>query len=250
MDKTIASLQHPFVKHAVKLRQNRDYRYEHRLVGLEGVKIISEVCANIKAKSILTVEPELVPDGVKAEEIILVKPEIIQKISGALAPEGIMAFVEMPMPAKLQKCRRIIALDGVGDPGNVGTLLRTALALGWDGAFLLDGCADPYNDKALRAARGASFRLPTREGNWQELDQLIKTNRLKPFAADLEGVTPSDVSLDTPLLLVLGSEAHGLSSESRQRCQKVVIPMSGKMESLNVAVAGGILMYWLQVGKI
>lgn len=239
----ITSLQHEIVKDTVKLRQNRDWRREHHLVVLEGVKTVEEVCKFHPATKIFVIEPAVIPPGVEMDEMVMVSGPVMQKLSGVQAPEGIIAVVPMPKKGDLKGKKRILVLDGINDPGNIGTLLRTALALGWDGAYLLPGCADPYNDKALRASRGAPFRLPIIEGDWGQLEKMIETEKWKPFAADLEGMKPSEVNIKDPIVLVMGSESHGLSKEVREACEPVSIPMPGAMESLNVAVAGGLLMY-------
>lgn len=246
----ITSLQHEIVKDTVRLRQNRDWRHEHRLVVLEGVKTVEEVCKFHRALRIFVVEPAIIPPGVEMEEMVLVSGPVMQKLSGVQSPEGIIAVVPMPLNADFKGKKRILALDGINDPGNIGTLLRTALALGWDGAYLLPGCADPFNDKALRASRGAPFRLPMIEGDWVHLKKLMEENNWKPYAADLDGIKPSEVSAKDALLLVLGSESHGLSKTAKDACEAVTIPMPGDMESLNVGVAGGLLMYlWGPGGK-
>lgn len=232
----ITSLQHPLVKHLVKLRKDRAYRYDQKSALIEGRKLASE----LKTKVMLTCREESITDP---ENQILVTPEIIEKISGMRSPEGIVAEVEMaelPMP----KLSRLLVLDGINDPGNLGVLFRTALALGWDAVFLLDGCCDPYNDKALTAARGATFKLPFRQGDWSDLEKIIAPYNLKHYVADMKGQDPEKVG-DEPLLLILGNEARGPSDESRRRSNAVTIPIDKKMESLNVAVAGGILMYML-----
>ncbi len=246
----ITSLQHEIVKDTVKLRQNRDWRREHNLVVLEGVKTVEEVCKFHPAVRIFVVEPAIIAPGVEMDEMILVSIPVMQKLSGVQTPEGIIAVVPMPKTGNFKGKKRILVLDGINDPGNVGTLLRTALALGWDGAYILPGCADPYNDKALRASRGAPFRLPIIEGDWPQLEKMIQAEKWKPYAADLEGKKPSDVNLQEPIMLVVGSEAHGLSEVVQAECEPVSIPMPGEMESLNVAVAGGLLMYlWGPGGK-
>ena len=243
--KKISSLQHTLVKHLVKLRKNRSYRYENKTVVIEGKKLVSEVCQKQKARYTLAVDESLVPKKVQAEESYLVSHDILRKISGVQTPEGVLAEVPIPPKSSLEGFRYLVAFDGISDPGNLGTLLRTALALGWEGAFILDNSCDPFNDKAVRAAKGATFRLPIRQGSWEELRALIKNNGLQPVAADLNGKNFDAFSSKEGLLLVLGSEAQGLSEEARECCEKITIPMSGKMESLNVSVAGGILMYIL-----
>ncbi len=213
-----------------------------------GKKTIDEVCRFTKARKIFAIDPSIVPLGVETEELILVSQAVMQKMSGVQTPEGVLAIVNMPKNGDFKGFKRVLGLDGINDPGNLGTLLRTALALGWEGVFLLPGCADPFNDKALRAAKGAPFRLPIKSGSWEELEKLGKSHHLESYAADLEGVFPGDVPLKKGILLVLGSESHGLSLAAAKNCQKVTIPMPGMMESLNVGVAGGILMYLLRKG--
>lgn len=129
-----------------------------------------------------------------------------------------------------------------------------------DGVFLLPGCCDPFNDKALRACRGASFQIPIVSGSWENVGDLrdefqmrmlaghpSKGDDLKPVMKLSEDLAESMEGL--PLCLVLGSEGAGLSQFSRRDCELVSIPMAGEFESLNVSVAGGIFMYMLQRHK-
>ncbi len=241
----ITSVQHPFVKHLVKLRENRSYRYDKKSVLIEGITLVTELRGTKRFKLIAARDEMLIPLGVEAEEVLIVNEGVMQKISGVRTPEGIIAEMEIPQSASLVGKRRIIAFDELNDPGNVGTLLRSALALGWDGAFFLDDCCDPFNDKAMRSARGATFRLPIAWGSWNELDQLINANELTPFVADLMGCELSEAPRTENILLVLGNEARGASEKTKQRCQPLTIKMIGDMESLNVGVAGSIMMYAL-----
>lgn len=125
-----------------------------------------------------------------------------------------------------------------------------------NGAFLLPGCCDPFNEKALRASRGASFQLPIVSGTWNHLESLITEFQIKMLAGHPETDKYSkpfhlsqklaDSLAKLPLSLVLGSEGSGLSEQSRRHCELVTIPMAGEFESLNVSVAGGIFLYMLQ----
>lgn len=241
----LTSLQNPLIKHIVKLRQNRDYRLEHQTLVISGKKLVKEVSVGVPIKTLFVYDETLIPTGLKAESIFIVTEEIMQKASGLQFPEGILAEVAMPKISTLTGFKKIIVLDKVSDPGNFGTILRTALALGWDGAFILEGSCDPFNDKALSAARGATFRLPLGFGNWKELEALIDQNGLLALVADLDGTPVSKIEKHDKLLLVLSHEAHGATEQAVKRCQKVTIPISSKMESLNVSVAAGILMYEL-----
>lgn len=249
MMRNISSVQHPLVKHLVKLRQNRDYRYDHHRLIIDGITLVSELRGSTRYKTIATRDEMLIPLGVEADEILIVNESVMKKISGLQSPEGIVAEIDMPKPASLDGKKRLIALDGVNDPGNVGTLLRSALALGWEGAFILDESCDPFNEKAIRAARGATFRLPLAWGSWDDLHKLIKQNQLTPLIAEMSGEKIDSIAMPNAVLLVMGNEARGPSAEAKQVGKQVSIEMLGDMESLNVAVAGSIIMYALRPKK-
>lgn len=239
----ITSLQHPLVKHWVKLRKNRLYRYEKKSIFILGKKIVHEVCRQSPPTRVLITKESY--QKIPSQETYLVTEAILKKISGVPAPEEIAAEVPMPPQGFLENAHYIVGLDGIRDPGNLGTILRSALALKWQGAFLLNNCCDPYNDKAIRAGKGATFRLPIQMGSWRDLEPLIKKKCLTPVVADLKGQDFSTVKKKRGLILFLGSESHGVSQEIKQHCRPVTIPISPAMESLNVSVAGGILMYFL-----
>lgn len=150
-----------------------------------------------------------------------------------------------------------------------GTLLRTAVALGWDACFMLPGCCDPFNDKALQAGRGAAFKLPMAQGTWLELKEVIKMHEMHCYGASpdkAEAVVDKQLCMDPvdkqvrldpasvtqlpeaashPLCVILGSEGQGLSKTAVAASRPLAIPMSGAMESLNVSQAGAILMFAL-----
>ncbi len=235
-------IKNRLVKHIVKLQDKRPYRYEHREVVVEGIKIISEM-ENVK--TLLTVDKALIPKSLQADEIFLVTETVMKKISRTKNPEGILAIAKMPQESSLEKKKKILVLDGINDPGNLGTLLRTALAFGWEGIYLLASCCDPFNEKALRAAKGATFRLPYTLGKLDDFTVFCGKSDFQVLIADLAGTPPEKVKPSEKRLLILGSEAKGISKELTTLGQPVSLPMSKTMESLNVAVAGGILMYVL-----
>lgn len=240
----ITSLQHPLVKHLVKLRTENGYRNEHHTLILEGMKPIQEVTSRIE-KLFYTPPFAEVASALPGEKWE-VTDAIIQKASGMVSPEGIIAEVKMPDFQSLDKQNRVLALDGISDPGNMGTLLRTALALGWEAVYLLPGCCDPFNEKALRAGRGAHFKLTLAAGGPKELERWVKKEEIPSYVADIRGDAPEQIPDDRRRLLVMGNEARGPSAAVRQFCSPLTIPMPGEMESLNVAVAGGILLYFLR----
>jgi len=234
--KEIKSLQHPIVKHLVKLRKERKYREEKKTLLLEGKKMLFEYSGPIE--QLLTTREAPIPDHLSPKTHLNVPIEIIEKIAGASSPEPYLAEVPLPSSTNLNGKTCLLALDRIIDPGNLGTLLRTALALGFDGAFLLS-CTDPYSPKALRSAKGATFHIPLKSGTEKELLSLIKENNLTPYIADTQGSSPS---FTTPLVLIIGSESHGPSENLKNSGSLVAISIEIETESLNVAVAGGILM--------
>lgn len=250
MIKRITSMQHPLVKHLVKLKRDSAYRHEKQMLVVEGSKPINEICQGQRATTLLVEESYEIPPEINAETIVIATRDILSKISSMKNPEGILAEVRCPPFVNFTGKKHILALAGLSDPGNMGTLLRTALALGWDGAFILEDSVDPFNDKAVRASRGAIFRLPLMKGTWQDLDLLSKSNRLPIIIADIQGTPIDAINIPAGCILVLGNESKGPITLNSEEHAKITIPMPGDMESLNVAIAGGILMYLIRGQKI
>lgn len=243
MIRVLTSLQHPLIKHFVKLRADNAYRYESQSLVIEGVKPIQEIEPHL-IRILYTPNYAYFADPFTCEKWE-VTDAIMKKISGMVSPEGIIAEVQIPVFESLDKAHRVLALDGINDPGNMGTLIRTALALGWDAVYFLPGSCDPFNEKVLRAARGAHFKMTFARGNAERLYQWVQRYQVVSVVADIKGEVPKQMASAERRLLVLGNESHGSSEAVRQFCQPITIPMPGEMESLNVAVAGGILLYLL-----
>lgn len=172
-----------------------------------------------------------------------VSAKVLAAISDTVTPQGIVAVVPFPV---LQPRRRdlLLVLDGVRDPGNAGTLLRSAEAAGADAVWLAPGCADLYSPKVVRAAMGAHFRLPARAAeNWSEIAAAVAG--LDVLLADAAG----DIDYDRydwrrPAALIVGGEAAGAGAEGRALAtRRVRVPMQGGTESLNAAVAGSVLLF-------
>lgn len=235
--KSITSLSHPLVKELSALIQSKKERAQKKRVVVEGIKMVSELKKS--ALLILATDASLFPD-VECEKI-LVSESVLKKISALENPEGILALLPLPQLPIPKNAGRLLALDGVSDPGNVGTLFRTALAFGWQGIYLLEGTADPLSSKVIRAAKGATFHLPFEEISKGELLKLNVTL----YTGDLVGAIPTPLSKEERAILVLGSEGRGVSNEIKERAKALSLPMRDSSESLNVAVAGGILLYLL-----
>lgn len=242
---TITSPANPYIKHLVKLSQDASYRKETGMVLLEGRKLIAEIGPKALTGKILATDESHFDPACSHLDKILLSDQVAAKIASTESSENVFAEIPFAQSQPLKHLYPLIALDAVNDPGNLGTLLRTALALGWKGAFLLPGCCDPWNSKALRASKGALFSLPYQKGTWKELQAIIDREELVPLAAELDG-KPLKKQPDNKIVLVLGNEANGVSQATRDACQAITIPMSDQMESLNVAQAGAILMYVLR----
>lgn len=238
--KKITSLQNPFVKHLVKLREKRAYREKEGVALVCGETIVEELSSRLK--------PELVLTTLKCElpiDTLHVSDEVMKKITDLSSPPSCAALFKIPKPHNLNNLRKILACDRIADPGNLGTLLRTALALGWEGIYLLNHSVDLFNDKVIRASRGGAFLLPFALGTYDDFSLYIKKNHLTLYVADLEGEDVKSVKREERVALLLGTEGAGQSDRGRALGKKVTIPMEKEMESLNVAVAGSLLMYEL-----
>lgn len=169
------------------------------------------------------------------------------------SPQGILAVAEVPgwalheieIPAKA----RLLVLDGVQDPGNVGTIIRTAEALGVTATYALPGTVDLWNPKVVRSGMGSHFRHPCIVGTWDELDSFRANRAFSVWGTDASGTPLASTEAPERLALIVGNEGAGLSPDSRARLDRTVaLPISPTVESLNVAVATGILLYELRVG--
>ncbi|XP_057984482.1 uncharacterized protein LOC131169304 isoform X1 [Hevea brasiliensis] len=281
--KSITSTSNPFVKHCVKLRHSSSYRHFHGSALVVGTTPIREICEFQKSSEERTVEMEClilldkakIPEGFNnSTRTLRVSALVMKKLSQLQSTESIEAIALMRFPTsyfvvgnhqKDADCRkwfpaphRILVLEGIQVTWEHWSDQLWHLD-GYEqgGIFLLPGCCDPFNDKALKASRGASFQVPIVAGSWQHLEALkhefqmqllaghpASNDELKPVSQLSQGL--ADSLADVPLCLVLGSEGHGLSEQSLRECELVSIPMARNYESLNVAVAGGIFLYMLQ----
>lgn len=243
MTPILESPDNPKIRHLVKLIEDKKYRNEEKKLVLEGLKLIEEVSHKTKGVLYTTSEVKTLPDW----PITLISEKVAKKLSQTEHSEGI--FAEVPLPDETNTLTfPLIAFDAVSDPGNMGTLLRTACAFGFKGALFLPGCVDPFNAKVLRSSKGALFKLSYKHINWNELDYYSKMNNLQLLGADLQGKQASEIQ-GNQFVLILGNEGKGLSEEGKLITEKITLPMQGDMESLNVSVAGGILMYLLSQSK-
>lgn len=241
LSKEISSLQHEIVKHFVNLRKNRHYRIENNAVCISGSTVIKELASNFTFKTLLLEKGLSIPKSLKAEKIYYVSEKILKKISGLETSQEMIAEIPMPRFESLKEKSRILILDEIKDPGNLGTLIRSACGLGWSGVFLSDLCCDPFNDKALRASKGSVFKIPLEQNPLSSL----QNDPRQFYVADPRGTPLNQIQFKQPMALILGNEVRGASPLLKKRSIPVSIPMSSSTESLNVACAGSILLYEL-----
>jgi TrmH family RNA methyltransferase len=205
---------------------------------------VSEIASHQHLHTLFIEKGKVLSSIPAADQCIYVSIEVLKKITGVQHPEPLAAEVAMPPMSAISSSRYLLILDGLSDPGNLGTLFRSALCLGWEGIFVTENSVDPWNEKAIRAAKGATFIIPWSRGSHEELQTLLKKRIL--FTADARGTDLSTLSFNAPLALVLGNEAHGVGLELKKLSTLIAIPMGKEIESLNVASAGAILLYQLK----
>ncbi|MBA2683273.1 MAG: RNA methyltransferase [Gemmatimonadaceae bacterium] len=164
------------------------------------------------------------------------------------APQGVLAIGAIPEMTveslALPSRARLLVLDAVQDPGNAGTMLRTSAALGASATLAAPGTVDLWNAKVVRSAMGALFHYPALAVSWSDLDTLLASNDIPLWGADVAGQPIETIAPPTSVALAVGNEGAGLSDDARSRCARLVgISLAPEIESLNVAVAAGILLH-------
>jgi RNA methyltransferase, TrmH family len=264
----VSSVENAAVKRLAKLCKNRKFRDDERAVVLASSTLMRECfgtgapgSTKTRARVLFLSDTASVPPGVDAARVLRAPERVMKKCAGVANADGLDVVGEFELPHVLTRGEfekkyaskatvRVLALEGVQDPGNLGTLARTAVAFGWDALALLPGTCDAFNDKAMRAARGATFRIDlVAFDSFDALKKSAKTLGMDMYAAEPDAsqdVNPERAQSTPRACLVLGTEGRGLSDEALGGCQPVAVPMAGDMESLNVGIAGGVLMYLMR----
>jgi RNA methyltransferase, TrmH family len=245
----ISSLQNDKIKLAHALQGMAKARRKEGKIVLEGVRLVRDALLAGHAPLFALTSADfddasvLQPLRAKGVETLPVSDEVMRHVSETQQPQGILAVFPIPEPILPPVPQRILILDAIRDPGNMGTILRTAGAAGVQAVLLSPTCADPYNPKALRSGMGAHFRVPVMEMDWAGIATYSETLQL--YIADSAGDVPYNrADWSKAWGLMIGSEAHGAGDEARSLAhQRVYIPMARSTESLNAAVAAGIILF-------
>jgi len=248
----ITSSQNPKLKLARALQGRPKERREAGAFLAEGVRLIEEaIAANWPIRFVLYSDGlserggKLVRKLKEAEfEVDDVAGDLLQAVSGTETSQGILAVLndsQLPIPDSPDF---LLIPDQVRDPGNLGTLIRTATAAGVQAILLPPETTDAFAPKVVRAGMGAHFWLPVHTLDWDEIEQVCKQASLQIFLADMYGQPCWETDLRGPLVLIVGGEAEGASKQARELANTIVnIPMPGEAESLNASVAGAVLMF-------
>lgn len=234
----ISSLTNAYIKDLVRLQKKKG-RDESNAFLIEGEHLVEEAKrANLNLKTL----------GLSGCDITITE-HIAEKLSTTRSGSTIFARVEKKT-ARLEKGRRYLLCDGVQDPGNMGTMIRTAHSFGFDALILSEDCVDEYNDKVVRSTQGSLFHIPVIRMNLIDAIQTLKSFDVVVYASALKdsSVALSEIK-DEALAVVMGSEGAGVSAEIMNACDHLMKIETSQFESLNVAVASAIICYTLRTGK-
>lgn len=228
------------------LVDQKDQRYKDKLCIVFGKKLILELK---HVEAYITTQSQSSDPLFKTKDTYILSESAFKKLSSLITPEPYAALVALPsldFPNSITK--GIFILDELSDPGNIGTIYRTAMGFGLDGIVLLRPHVDPFHEKLLRASKGATLYLPTLVLEKKDLKSFLDRMSIKTYIAELHGKALSSVDHSGPFALILGNEAKGVSHELHELGQKLHIEQN-QLESYNVAIAGAIIGYTLMHKK-
>lgn len=259
---TVTSLDNPTVKYIRALSKRRERQREGAFV-VEGLRLLGDALEADATPRMVLIERALLGEGAAQDRLLVrlaelrenvgrhmrvleVTPQVLRSVSETESPQGIVAVFAFPRrepPPEVMPL--LVVADGLRDPGNLGTLLRSALGAGATMFYTTPATVDLYNPKVVRAAMGAHFRLAIRANvGWEALDDALDVCDAV-WGAEARGETPySEADWATPAALIVGNEDRGITPEARARCTgSLTIPLGGGVESLNAAVAAAIILF-------
>lgn len=247
MTERITARKNPLLQQVRKLLSSRKEREQTGLFVADGTKLLSEAVRWWPG-----LHTVILSDGVEAEvpegvRLVRVPEDVMASISPMQTPQGALFLCRLPEKKEFVPQKGMLLLDGIQDPGNLGTILRTADALGVTVA-LLEGCADPYSHKVVRASMGAVFRAPVVQTTWAEVKEKMALSKIPVAVTALsdraQDIRNADLS---EMAVVIGSEGQGVRQEILDSAQaELIIPMRQHCESLNAAIAAAIVMWQMK----
>ncbi len=255
----IKSKDNPLVKQMVLLMQNRKDRLKNGAFVAEGLRFCNEaVISGANIRHTLMTEEFCLSHKEDAErfmsvcsDVRLISAAVADKLGATVNSQGVFCVCDIPKHENSLSGSKYICLEEVRDPGNIGTIIRSAEAFGMSGVILIGNCADVYSPKVLRSTMGTIFHLPIISfNNVQSAFEAFKKGNFKTFGAVLERNSKklSEISFEEKNICLIGNEANGLTKEAQSACDEFLfIEMSGGAESLNAAVAASVIMYKMQI---
>lgn len=251
--KTITSASNPVIKEALREKRHRQpsrfFIEGHRLVGMALTSDAKIIKAFFTEEYRTRHEDFLNSISKKNAELIETTEHILLKLADTETPQGIAAVVHYePLQfdnLKLKQKPLLVVADGIQDPGNLGTIIRTADAIASDAVVILANTCDPFSPKAIRSTAGSVFNLPIVYADIEGFVSWLKRKRINLCIADANASkTVYETDLDMPLAMVFGNEAHGVNEKLKKAADALLkIPITGKVESLNVAISAAICLY-------
>ncbi len=250
--KHIESVKNNKVKQWKKLQKKKEREQSGTFI-IEGFHLVEEALkVDNLVEEIIISEDRSIPKewDLNHVELIYAVPNVLKEISETETPQGVAAICRIQEENEylIQPNQKILLLDNVQDPGNVGTMIRTADAAGMDMVILGEGCADLYSSKVIRSTQGSIFHLPILRGELKSYIKQCKELNTPVYGTSLQnGVPYQEVQPSNTFALILGNEGKGMAQEHLDMTDRnLYIPIHGQSESLNVGVAAGILMYYLR----
>lgn len=248
MEERITSRKNPLLQQVRRLLSSRKEREQAGLFAADGTKLLAEA-----VKYFPGLDTVILSDGVEADipahvRKIRVPGDVMESISPMASPQGALFLCRLPERRDFQPEKGMLLLDGIQDPGNLGTILRTADALDVQ-VVLLEGCADPYSHKVVRSSMGAVFRTDVIMTDWKTVEEKCREAGI-PVAVTALDETARDIRQAelSRMAVVIGSEGQGVRKEILESAShKLIIPMNAHCESLNAAVAATIVMWQMRM---
>lgn len=234
----ITSTSNNTIKTLIKLKQKK-YRDETGYYLVEGEHLVEEAMKAKQVECLISTK-----DITSDLPIVIVSNEVMSKLSFTKSPQFIMAKCKIKKENKLIDGKRYLILDDLQDPGNIGALIRTALAFSIDQVILSNNCVDLYNDKLLRSMQGANFHINCIYDDLKTVISTLKKNNVKIIGSALEnGQDIKQIKISEKMAFIVGNEGNGMNKDILQECDYVGYIPINTIESLNVAIAGSIMMY-------
>ncbi len=241
----LTSKNNPLIKETVALKDKKGRR-ETGLFLVEGWKMSRECQrSDYDVERVFIAESYTGEVAFSEEKVVRVSDDVFRHLSDEKTPQGILCRVRIPDTRLCPPTGKCLLLDGVADPGNLGTILRTANAAGYNEVYLTQECADPFSPKSVRASMSGVFFTKIYRGERAEILSVLKDTPI--LIADMGGANVFSYQPPKQFALVIGNEANGVSEEVRNAAYATIkIPMQDTQESLNAAISAGIIMYVLQ----